>query len=493
MNTELENPEVGEEAEKPKLNLDIKVDEVSSCERHVTVTVSREDIDRYFSEKFDEIAPQAEVPGFRIGKAPRQLLENRFRKQVADQVKGSILMDSLAQISDEQDFSAISEPDFDFESIKVPDEGPLTYEFNIEVRPEFDMPKWKGLKLEQSDTKVDDKMIDSEIDNLLKSFADVVPVDEPAQLDDHIVVNLTSNCDGKELSTENEVSVQVKPKLSLSDAVIENFDKLMVGAKSGDHVETDVTISEYAANEEFRGKEVKLTFEVLDVKRIELGDREQIAKKIGAESLEALREYVKSSKEGQIEYEQRQHIRAQITEALTKDANWNLPPELLKKQAKREVDRAVIEMRSSGFTEAQILAQENFLRQNAMEKTASMLKEHFILERIAEDENIEETDEDFETEINRIAMQRNDSPRRIRAQIERNGQMDAVRNMIVEQKVIDMITEEADIKKAKPKAKKEKETSAIEFFAAGKDQADIPEAKYPEGAPTSLPEIKERD
>ena len=66
-----------------------------------------------------------------------------------DQVKGSLLMDSMTQISEEHDFSAISEPDFDFDAIEIPDEGPLTFEFDLEVRPEFDMPKWKGLKLER--------------------------------------------------------------------------------------------------------------------------------------------------------------------------------------------------------------------------------------------------------------------------------------------------------------------------------------------------------
>ena len=135
MNTETTEPEATEEQ---KLNLSVDVKETSACERHVTVTVPRDDIERYFAKQFDDLVPKAEVPGFRIGKAPRKLVEKKFRKQLSNQVKGSIIMDSLSQVSETQDFSAISEPDLDFEQVEIPEEGDLTYEFNIEVRPEFD-------------------------------------------------------------------------------------------------------------------------------------------------------------------------------------------------------------------------------------------------------------------------------------------------------------------------------------------------------------------
>ena len=82
----------------------------------MTVTVSREDVDRYLDEAYSELMPTANVPGFRAGRAPRKLVEQRFREQISEQVKGSLLMDSMAQVTDEHDFSAISEPDFDFDA-----------------------------------------------------------------------------------------------------------------------------------------------------------------------------------------------------------------------------------------------------------------------------------------------------------------------------------------------------------------------------------------
>ena len=125
-----------------------------ACQRHVTVTVARADIERYLSEAFDELVPKAEVPGFRPGRAPRKLVESRFKEQVTEQVKGSLLMDSLGQVSDDHEFSAISEPDLDFDAISIPDDGPLTFEFDVEVRPDFEPPQWKGLKLTAADAAI---------------------------------------------------------------------------------------------------------------------------------------------------------------------------------------------------------------------------------------------------------------------------------------------------------------------------------------------------
>ncbi len=105
-------------------------------------------------DAFNELAPKAEVPGFRPGRAPRKLVESRFKEQVSNQVKGSLLMDSLGQVSEEHEFSAISEPDFDFDAVALPEDGPFTFEFDIEVRPEFDVPQWKGLKLRASGARV---------------------------------------------------------------------------------------------------------------------------------------------------------------------------------------------------------------------------------------------------------------------------------------------------------------------------------------------------
>ena len=105
-----------------------------------------------------------------------------------------------------------------------------------------------------------------------------------------------------------------------------------------------------------------------------------------------------------------------------------------------------MELRRAGFSEAEIRARQNELRQNSAASTAKALKEHFILERIAEEEKIEAEEGDFEKEIFLIAMQSGESPRRVRAQIEKRGLMDVLQNQIVERKVLELVQAEAKFK-----------------------------------------------
>ena len=127
-------------------------------------------------------------------------------------------------------------------------------------------------------------------------------------------------------------------------------------------------------------------------------------------------------------------------------ANWELPPGLLQRQARRELQRAALELQRSGFSDDEIRSHENALRQNSMASTARALKEHFILERIAEEEEIDANEQDYDDEIRLIASQTKDSPRRVRARLEKSGSMDVLRNQIIERKVIKRILAHATFK-----------------------------------------------
>ena len=142
-------------------------------------------------KEYRELVPEADVPGFRPGHAPRKLVEHRFRKDVADKVKGELVMDSMMQIDDDYDLSPISEPDFDLASIEVPEDGPMTFEFDMEVRPQFDVPQWKGLRIEKPAKEFTDADVDRALTRILSNRGSLVPVDGPAGPGDYITTNLT--------------------------------------------------------------------------------------------------------------------------------------------------------------------------------------------------------------------------------------------------------------------------------------------------------------
>lgn len=480
--TDAESTAEEQQPEKPKLALEVKIAKPSACERHVTVTIGREDVERYVAEQFNELAPKAELPGFRAGRAPRKLVEKQFKGSVHEQVKGKLLMDSLAQISEEHEFSAISEPDFDFEAVKIPDEGPLVFEFDIEVRPEFDLPQWKGLHLKRPVYEHTEEDIDAHLKKLLARYGQFAEVQGPVESGEGVLVKVNMTfLDGETVvSRRNEELLAVRPILSFNDAKLEGFDKLVIGKKAGDTFEARVSVSKDAESQALRGKELIAKFELLEVRQLKLPELDEgFLDRIGGFNDEAeLRAEVKKELDRQLKYQQQKQVREQITGLLTVAATWELPPELLRRQSRRELDRAVMELQSSGFDNTMINAHANELKRNAMSYTARALKEHFILERIAEEEKIDAEPGDYDTEIELLAEQMDESPRRVRARLEKKGQIDSLRNQIVERKVIEMITSTATFEDTAYQPPKN-DTTAISFAISGGDGgANIPEAKH---------------
>lgn len=431
-----------------ELVLTADIQKISSCERRVKVTVPPNEVERYFQKEFTDFGKKAYVPGFRPGMAPRKLVEKRFRKDVSEQVKNSLITNALRQISQYDDFTPISEPDFQYDSIALPDDGPFTFEFGIEVRPEFDLPDWKGLKLDKPVRKFSSTDIDNVIKQLLVNHGELKHKNEPAETDDYIETKLTFKSGEQVLSSIERETIRIRPVLSFHDGSINNFDTLLNGAKPGDVITTQVTLTENAANPEFRGKTVEVFFEILEVKKLEIPVlSEAFLDRLGGYSNEAdFRDAVLDTMQRQLEHEQQHQARLQIIETLIVGVDWELPPRLLERQSEREFRRKIFELQRNGYSQEQIQSQANFLRQNIMTETAHSLKEHFIFEKIAEIENIEDTAEDIDQEIGLIAAQSGQSPRRLRAQIEKAGEMDIIRNQIIERKVIDMIFQHAVFK-----------------------------------------------
>ena len=488
--TAVDETDAAEDQPAEKLQLDVNIEERSACERHISVTIPREEIDRFFDKEFSELMPEAQVPGFRPGRAPRKLVEAKFRKDVSGKVKSELLMASLSQISEDESLSAINEPDIDLEAVDIPDEGPLTFEFDLEVRPEFELPKWKGMTVEKPIRDFSDEDVDGTLRDVLARRGRLVPLDGPAEAGDYITTNLSFKHGDAVVSEAEEEVIRIRPVLSFRDGRIEEFDRLMVGVNAGETREGKAELSQDAPNAALRGKTVTAVFEVLDVKRLELPElTEELLDELGGFELEAdLRDAIKDQLDRQLQYDQHRRAREQITASLTVAASWDLPPELLERQSHRELERAILELKRSGFSEDEIRAHENELRQNSLANTAQALKEHFILERIAEEEEIDAEESDFADEISLIAAQANESSRRVRARLEKSGNMDALRNQIVERKVIEMILEHAKFKEV-PYEFERGETEAVDQAAGGR-QTDIPEAQ-PEGgeaAPGGRPE-----
>lgn len=484
--------------EKQPIQMDVKVESPQACLREVVVTIPQAEVQRYLKEAYDELVPEAQVPGFRSGRAPRKLVEKQFKDRIFEQVKGSLLMDSLSQVTASDSFSAIGEPDFDYTSIKLPDAGDFKYQFRIEVRPEFETPNWKGLELVKPVEEITDADVQAAIDRVLGKYAAPEATDEPAALGDRLLLTAEFKLNGKLLSEMDEERITLEETLSFTDGVCDDFGKLMTGVKEGESRSGKVSISDGAANEDLRGKEVDATFHVIEVIKLETPElTDDFLEELGDfESEQELRDFVKESLVRQADYRTQQELRKSVVGLLAGNANFDLPATLVKRQTLRELERKVLELRRSGFDDDMIRRFVNVSKQNAQASTESALREHFILEKIAEEQQVEADEADYDAEIALIAQQSDMPDRRVRARLEKQGQMDALRNQIIERKVIEMIVDAAKVTE-EPVEKKagehDSEFAVDHSVLATKEEGAIPEAKYEDNTPAAAEKETNKD
>ncbi len=165
---------------------------------------------------------------------------------------------------------------------------------------------------------------------------------------------------------------------------------------------------------------------------------------LGVQSAEQLRELVGVILQRRLEYQQRQSAREQVIMHIAANAKWDLPEELLIRQARKAMSRRVMEMQADGISEQEIAARRRVLEQNILRSTELSLKEHFVLQKIAEVEKIDVSDDDMEDEIDRLAAQNNENPRRLRARLEREDMLEALAAEMIERKTLDLILNSAE-------------------------------------------------
>jgi trigger factor len=435
------------EGEKPpkKLNQQVEIKDVGPCKKHVKVIIPREDINERLDEKFSELVVEATVPGYRPGKAPRKLIEKKFYPDVAEQLKAELLMQSLEQLAEEHHLNPITQPDLDPFKIEMPKDGPLEYEFEVEVAPEFELPQYRGLRLKRPVREITEAEVEKAERRLLSQYGTLKTKDGPAEVGDYLAASIRISANGREITTLKDITLKVDSQLAFKDGLVRNFADQVAGVRAGEQRTVAIELTPNASDPNLRGRTVQGEIMVKEVKVLELPElTHEFLHHFGVHSPEQLRERVRDALRRQMEYEQRQAARRQVLEHISAAATWELPPDLLQRQARRTLARRVMEMRSAGFPEEEIRNRTTLLQQDALASTARALKEHFVLQKIAEVEKIEVNEEDIDFEIETLAMQSGESPRRVRARLEKEDMLETLATEILERKALDLVLDSAE-------------------------------------------------
>jgi trigger factor len=450
------------EEEKKRLQLEVAIEPLGPCHKRIKVTIPETDVHKVYEEQFGEVVHNMVVPGYRPGKVPRRLVERRYREEVRAGVKSKLLMRSLEQLDTEYKLAPLAPPKFDAEAIQVPDAGPLTFEIEVEVQPDFELPDYKGIKITRPIHEFNEADVARQMRRFLEGYGTLVPCDKAVERGDYVIVDV-SFFDGDQLvSRLEEQTITVQSVLRFRDGTAENFGGAMAGAKSGETRSVEVQVADEAPAPALRGKRLRGEFLVKDVKQLRLPElTKDFLDSLGYESEEQLRDGLYSVLQRRLEYEQRRVARQQLMAHLCAATRVDVPRELVEREARRTMRRRLRDLQQSGRSEQEIRAAALQLQQNIMRETQRDLREHFILSRIAEVEGLKVEDRDVELYIEAMARQTEESPRRLRARLQKDGLLEDVEIQILEQLAVDRALEYAEYENV-PLATDEEPEAAVD-------------------------------
>jgi len=248
--------------------------------------------------------------------------------------------------------------------------------------------------------------------------------------------------DGQTLNEAKEISFRLQPELRFQDGSVPDVGAALVGVKPGDRREADAKIGSSSPDPTLRGQTIRVEFQVQDLKLLRLPEVDlAFLSRIGFESADELKTALREILERRVATQQRQAIRNDVMASLIAETPFDLPSDLVSRQEKSTLRRLVMELKQEGLGESDIRAREAEIRANAHEATLRSLKEFFILAKIADAEGITVEDDDLEDEIELIAMRSEESVRRVRSRVEKEGLADALASQILERKTLDRILE----------------------------------------------------
>jgi trigger factor len=439
-------------SEKRKLDLGVVITDAGPCKKHLKISIPRSEVDRQFDESVNTLRKDAAVPGFRPGHAPRQLVIKRFKKQVSDQVKSSLLMAALEQIDSDYELDPITQPRLDLEAILLPEQGPLDFEMDIEVRPEFAVPPLDGRKVVRPVAEITDEDVSRQLAYFLEGRGRIVPkLEGAAEPGDYVTADLTFvGPDGTELDVLREKEFRLQPEVRFQNGTMPEIGETLKGIKPGETREVKALLGSAIDDPALRGATITVKVKALDLKKLRLPElTPEFLASLGFDSEDTVRAAVRGGLERKIASEQRQSMHAQIVESLLSETPFDLPSDLVSREEKNTIARLVSQLKHDGMTDTDIRARSAQIRANAHETTLRTLKEFLLLAKIAEDEGIEVKEEDIAQEIEQIAGRTDESVRRVRARIEKEGGADSLANQILERKVIDRILSTAQVEEQK--------------------------------------------
>jgi trigger factor len=453
-----------EEEESPMSKNIVTIEEAGPCKKKVSIEIPEETITNATDEQYENLRKEALVPGFRKGRAPRRLLEKRFGKEATEKIKLKLLIDASEAALKDNELQTIGEPDLDFEKIEMPAEGPLKFDFEVEVRPQFELPQLEGIPVTRTRLEVTDEQIDREIERLQRWSGVWTPrKDEAVEPEDQIIADVLIKAEGIEEEQKlDNIEIYVRQNGFVGQIPVEKLDELLTGAKAGQTKQLSIDVPKTYFREEYRGKKVDIKIDIKDIKWLKPAKLDQnFLTRLGLEDENELHEKTRDSLQNRLEAQVRAEMTEQIHQYLLENTDLDLPLDIVAQQATTLLQRQYTNLMMRGLPREQLDEQIEQLQAASEEQAAKQLKTFFIMDKAADKLEINVSEEEINGHIAQVALQRGQRPERMREDMERDGSLAQFSLEVRQNKCIAKLLETANVTEKKPekKAKKPRKTT----------------------------------
>jgi trigger factor len=415
------------------------------------------------SKEWDAIAGSftrfAKIPGYRPGKAPRRVIEAKFRKEIQDELTKKLVSRSYHDAIEQKQLRVVSLTNL--EDVQFGEDKSMRFRATVVTAPEFDLPEYKNISVQLPDTKVSDAEVDAALERVRDQAADFVDVPERGlAMEDFAVLDFEGSIEGKpigEVAPAASKNLHGGKKFWLRlapDNFLPKFCEQIVGLKSGEARDVTVEFPAEFSVKELAGKQAiyKVTLREIKQRVLPPLDDSFAAKLMPDKTLADLRHAIEHDLEHEKEHEVERAKESQIVKYLHEHTQFDLPPSLLRNETRRALGELVQRNRERGVPDEMLKEKEKELVEGAAGLAAHRLKTNFILQRIAEREKIEVSREDLDDRVRQEAARYSVSVEKMRKELDEHDGLNTLAEQVLLGKTLAFLMANVNVETAEKPA-----------------------------------------
>jgi len=407
----------------------------------LTVEVPFEELKPSLDAAYRKIGGQVSIPGFRKGKVPPRVIDQRFgRAVVLEEAVNEALPELYGRAVEENDVQVLGQPEVDVTELE--DGQHLTFTAEVDVRPQFDLPDYEGLEVTVDDAEVTDAEIEEQVDGLRERFATLTGVDRAAADGDFVSMDLSATVDGQAVDelTAKGLSYQVG-----SGSLLDGLDEAVTGLSVGESKDFPTTL----VGGDHAGQEATVTVEVKSVKERELPELDDDFAQTASEfdTLQELRDDVRTRVAEMKAVQQGVQARDKVLEALLAKVDIPLPEGVVKAEIDSRNHNLAHQLEAAGMSRDDFLAAEGQTAEefdaDIEKRTREAMTAQFVLDKVVEKEQLSVNEQELTEHIVRSASRYGMGPDQFAQQIVSAGQVPVLVSEVVRGKALALVLEKA--------------------------------------------------